>query len=164
MTTVMTFVTITRRRDPLEGQRVAVLRRWRRKHGRMDLLVVLPNGRKRLIPQTWTDADPSGAAAVDVDGPAATLNMTLGAVEDLVAAVVLVSALGRRACVEQAASQSPCEEDFDAACPAQSAPNPVADATRGRVGRASGSRGARGNRAVGTPDRQGGRRRQGGAR
>jgi hypothetical protein len=27
-----------------------VLRRWRRKHGRLDLLVVLPSGRKRLIP------------------------------------------------------------------------------------------------------------------
>jgi hypothetical protein len=45
----MTCVTIIRRRDPLEGQRVGVLRRWRRKHGRVDLLVVLPNGRKRLV-------------------------------------------------------------------------------------------------------------------
>ena len=54
----MNSVTITRRRDPLEGQRVAVLRRWRR-HGGVDLLVVLPNGRKRLIPRAWTDADPT---------------------------------------------------------------------------------------------------------
>ena len=77
----MTSVTITRRRDPLEGQRVAVLRRWRRKHGGMDLLVVLPNGRKRLIPQAWTDADPDRGPDAD-DGSAATL----GTVEDLLAA------------------------------------------------------------------------------
>src|SRR3954471_4078379 len=105
----MTSVTITWRRDPLEGQRVAVLRRWRRKHGRMDLLVVLPNGRKRLIPQAWTDAELAEGSVAE-DG----LATTLGAVEDLLAAVVLVSALRRRVGQEQAASQSTCEEDHDA--------------------------------------------------
>src|SRR5687768_4948118 len=97
----MTSVTIVRRRDPLEGQRVVVLRRWRRKHGGMDLLVVLPNGRKRLIPRAWTDADPTAGTDADDGGSAATL----GTVEDLSAAVVLVSALGRRARGKQAASQ-----------------------------------------------------------
>jgi hypothetical protein len=126
----MTSVTITRRRDPLEGQRVAVLRRWRRQHGGMALLVVLANGRKRLIPQAWTDADPTAGTGADVEGSAATL----GTVEDLSAAVVLVSALGRRALGKQAASQPTCEEDDDAACPAQSAPGRVPDATRDRVG------------------------------
>ena len=153
----MTSVTITRRRDPLEGQRVVVLRRWRRKHGGMDLLVVLPNGRKRLIPQAWTDADPTAGTDADEDGSAATL----GTVEDLLAVVVLVSALGRRSREKQAASQSTCEEDHDAACPAQSAPDRVPDATGDRVGRASRSRGDRGGPAVGTPDRQGGRRGRG---
>src|SRR5262249_33044572 len=117
----MTSVTITRRRDPLEGQRVGVLRRWRRKHGGRDLLVVLPNGRKRLIPQAWTDVDPTVGTEVDAEGSVATL----GTVEDLSAAIVLVSALGRRARGKQAASQSTCEEDHDAACPAQSAPDRV---------------------------------------
>lgn len=156
----MTSVTITRRRDPLEGQRVGVLRRWRRKHGGMDLLVVLPNGRKRLIPQAWTDADPTEGTDADAEGSVATL----GTVEDLSAAVVLVSALGQRALSKQAAPQSTCEEDHDAACPAQSAPDPVPDATGDRVGRASRSWGQRGDHAARTPDRQGGRRGRGGSR
>jgi len=156
----MSSVMITRRRDPLEGQRVVVLRRWRRKHGRMDLLVVLPNGRKRLIPQAWTDADPTAGAEAEQDGSAATL----GTVEDLSAAVVLVSALGRRSREKQAASQSTCEEDHDAACPAQSAPDTVPDATGDRVGRASRSRGERGDHAVSAPNRQGGRRGRGARR
>jgi hypothetical protein len=171
MTVAMTWVTITRRRDPLEGQRLAVLRRWRRTHGGMDLLVVLPNGRKRLIPRAWTDADPTQGHAdpteghtagtdADDDGSAATL----GTVEDLSAAVVLVSALGRRAGGEQAASQSTSEEDHDAACPAQSAPEPVPDATADRVGRASRSRRERGDHAASPSDRQGGRRGRGARR
>ena len=140
----MTSVTVIRFRDPLEGERVQVLRRWRRRQGRMDLLVVLPNGRKRLIPQAWTDADPAAgtdadlaagtdadpAAGTDADDPAAA---TLGAVEDLSAAVVLVSALRKRTGEEQAASQSTSEEDNDAACPAQSAPHRVPAATGDRA-------------------------------
>lgn len=155
----MSSVTITRRRDPLEGQRVGVLRRWRRKHGGMDLLVVLPNGRKRLIPQAWTDAELAAGTDADEGGLAATL----GTVEDLLAVVVLVSALGSGVCGEQAASQSTCEEDHDAACPAQSAPDPVPHTTGDRVGRASRSRGERGDHAVSTFDRQG-RRGRGGHR
>jgi hypothetical protein len=149
----MTFVTITRREDPLEGERVQVLRRWRRQQGRVDLLVVLANGRKRLIPQAWTDAEPAGHVVADEDDPAATL----GAVEDLSAAVVIVSALSRRAREEQAASQSTCEEDNDAACPAQSAPTGVPSATGHRAGAASRNRRGRSDSFAGTPDRQSGR-------
>src|SRR5207253_5748591 len=125
-----------------------------------DLLVVLPNGRKRLIPLAWTDAESVGAADGEQDGSAAVL----GTVEDLSAAVVLVSALGGRALGKQAASQSTCQEDHDAACPAQPAPDRVPDATRGRVGRASRSRDERGDHAAGTADRQGGRGRRGSSR
>jgi hypothetical protein len=157
----MITVVITRRRDPLEGQQVAVLRRWRRKHGGMDLLVVLPNGRKRLIPQAWTDADPAAGTAVDEDDVSAA---TVGTVQDLSAAVLLVAALSRRARGEQAASQSTSEEDNDAACPAQSAPDRVRDATGDRVGRASRGRDQRGDHAAGAPDRQGGRRGRGASR
>jgi hypothetical protein len=155
----MSTVRITRRRDPMEGERVGVLRRWRRKHGGMDLLVVLPNGRKRLVPQAWTDADP--AAGTDVDEDVAA---TLATVQDLSAAVVIVSALSRRAAGEQAAAQSTCEEDNDAACPAQSAPDRVPDAAAGRAGRASRSRRDRGDHAVGAADREGGRSRGRGGR
>lgn len=105
---VMTTVTITRRRDPLEGERVSVLRRWRRKHGGIDLLVVLPNGRKRLIPQAWTD---DAVPATDTEDDAAVAR--LGAAQDLSAAVLLVSALGERARGEQAASKSTSEKDND---------------------------------------------------
>lgn len=155
----MTTVRITRRRDPLEGERVGVLRRWRRKHGGMDLLVVLPNGRKRLIPQAWTDADLAAGTDVDEDAVA-----TLGTVEDLSAVVVIVSALLRRAGGEQAASPSTSEEDNDAACPAQSAPDRVPNATAGRAGRAPRSRRVRGDHAAGAPDREGGRSRGRGGR
>jgi hypothetical protein len=153
----MTVVTITRRMDPLAGERVQVLRRWRRKHGGVDLLVVLPNGRKRLIPQTWTDADTAGAVDADQDDPPATL----GTVQDLSAAVVIASALSRRSRGEQAASQSTCEEDNDAACPAQSAPDGVPSATADRAGSASGNRRGRRDPGAGAPDRQGGRRGRG---
>jgi hypothetical protein len=128
----MSTVTITRGRDPWEGEQVAVLRRWRRRHGRIDLLVVLPDGRKRLIPRAWTDAEPAGDAAQE-NGPVATL----GGIEDLLAAVVVVSALGKRTHGEQAAAQSTCEEDSDAACPAQSAAGAVSGATGDVVGPAS---------------------------
>jgi Family of unknown function (DUF5372) len=50
----VTSVVITRRRHPLEGQSLRVLGRMRR-HGRLELLLVLPDGSKRLIPQAWTD-------------------------------------------------------------------------------------------------------------
>ncbi len=153
----MTVVTITRHKDPLEGERVQVLRRWRRKHGRVDLLVVLPNGRKRLIPQAWTDAEPAGDVVADEDEPVATL----ATVADLSAAVVIVAALSRRSGQEQAASQSTCEEENDAAYPAQSAPRTVPAATTGAAGPASRVRRGRSDPAAGTPDRHGVRRGRG---
>jgi hypothetical protein len=42
-------VTVTRQRDALEGQRLMVLGRSRRR-GWAELLVVLPDGSKRVIP------------------------------------------------------------------------------------------------------------------
>jgi hypothetical protein len=50
-------VTVTRRRDALEGQRLTVVGSLRR-HGGVELLVVLPDGSKRMIPAAWTDAAP----------------------------------------------------------------------------------------------------------
>ena len=60
-------VTVTRQRDPLEGQRLPVLGRLRR-HGGAELLVVLPDGSKRLIPAAWTDADASAADDASANG------------------------------------------------------------------------------------------------
>src|SRR5215218_10985013 len=51
-------VVVTRRRHPLEGQSLRELGRMRR-HGRLELLLVLPDGSKSLIPAAWTDLDRS---------------------------------------------------------------------------------------------------------
>lgn len=144
----MTSVKITRRKDPLEGQRVRVLGRLRR-HGRAELLVALPDGSKRMIPQTWTDAEPTR------EGDAAA---TLGALGDLLAACALVSALSGGD-GEQAARQSPCKEDHHAACPAQSAAAAVSGATPNSVGSPARARHDRGDPAAGRTDRQSGHRR-----
>jgi hypothetical protein len=110
----VTEVRVTRSRDVLEGQILPVTGRLRR-HGRLELLVVLPDGTSRLIPQAWTvDGDCGGTSAAGA---------TLGSVSDLLAACLLVAALGVRAAGirEQAARKSPCKEDNRAACAAQSA-------------------------------------------
>ncbi len=114
MVSGVTEVRVTRSRDVLEGQILPVKGRLRR-HGRLELLVVLPDGTSRLIPQAWTgDGDSGGTGAAGA---------TLGSVSDLLAACVLVAALGVRAAGtrEQAARKSPCKEDNRAACAAQSA-------------------------------------------
>ena len=46
-------VVITRPRHPLAGRELRVLGGMRR-HGRLELLLVLPDGSKRLIPAEWT--------------------------------------------------------------------------------------------------------------
>jgi hypothetical protein len=149
----VTVVTITRKKDPLDGQRVRVLGRLRR-HGEVELLVVLPDGSKRMIPQAWTDAQPAG----ECDGAA-----TLGGLADLLAACVLVSALSGGG-QGQAARKSPCKEDDHAARPAQSAAGAVSGASPVSVGSSARAGDRRGDQAARRADRQGGRRRGGGRR
>ena len=52
---------ITRVRHPLEGRELRVLGGMRR-HGRLELLLVLPDGSKSLVPAAWTSAA-NGTAA-----------------------------------------------------------------------------------------------------
>jgi Family of unknown function (DUF5372) len=148
-------VRVTRRRHPFEGRSLLVLGGMRR-HGELELLLVLPDGSKSLIPAGWTDAGPSG-----VDGDASVA--TLGSLADLLEVCELVADLaegGQRNGLErgQAAGKSSCEEDFHAACPAQSDARPVPGATdpgrRGDAGVAGGG-GRGGDRPVGRRDRQG---------
>ena len=47
-----------------------------RRHGVLELLLVLPDGSKSLVPAAWTDADPPAA-----DGVASAV--TLGSLSDL---------------------------------------------------------------------------------
>ncbi len=121
----MSTVRVTRPRHPFEGRPLDVLGSMRR-HGEVELLVVLPDGSKRLIPAAWTDLeDPADGGGGD-GGPS-----TLGPVRDLLQLAALVSALSvwNRDDPEQAARQSSCEEDTRAACAAQSDPGPGTGAT-----------------------------------
>jgi len=124
----------------------------------MELLLVLPDGSKSLVPAAWTDAMPSGADGAGVMG-------TLGSVSDLLQVCELVTGLSPREPHErgQAAGMSPCKEDSRAACPAQfdtrSAPDrngrPAAGAA-GTNGRATARRrGHGGDHVAGQRDRQG---------
>jgi hypothetical protein len=144
-------VTVTRPRHPLEGRELRVLG-WMRRHGRLELLLELPDGSKRLIPAGHTSAggEPDGGD----DGLAATLGTTA----DLLAASALIAAfradLGGKA--EQAARKPPAKEDHRAACPAQSAARPGSGATGIADRPAPRSRRRRGADAAGRADRQDG--------
>ena len=141
----VTEVRVTRSRDVLEGQILPVTGRLRR-HGRLELLVVLPDGTSRLIPQAWTgDGGGTGAAGA-----------TLGSVSDPLAACVLVAALGVRAAGirEQAARKSPCKEDNRAACAAQSAAGTGSGTTPDGFCPATRPGGDHGDQVAGPADRQ----------
>jgi hypothetical protein len=150
---VVSTVRLTRPRHPFEGQPLPVLVRMRR-HGEVELLVVLPDGSKRLVPAAWTDLEGPPGVTDAGGGPA-----TLGSVADLLELSVLVSDLSARSAGdgEQAARKSPCKEDDRAACSAQSAAGPGSGATPGpdRVSPRRAGRG--GGHAAGRPDRHGGR-------
>ncbi|HWR46769.1 MAG TPA: DUF5372 family protein [Pseudonocardiaceae bacterium] len=142
----MTSVVITRPRHPLEGRSLRVLGRMRR-HGQLELLLVLPDGSKRWIPQAWTDAGEDTAGDVVA---------TLGSLTDLLVACALVEELAGRelAGQGQAARKSPSKEDSYATCPAQfdTRPLPAATGSAGRV--AAGRRGRDRDHAAGRRNRQ----------
>lgn len=147
----MMSVVITRRRHPLEGLALRVLGRMRR-HGRLELLLVLPDGSKALIPAAWTDLPEAGGEVGEA------VAATLGSLADLLAACAVVAALAHRAREGQAARQSPSKEDSHAACPAQFDTRPTSSAT-GDAGRGVAGRGGRGgDHAAGRGDRQSRRR------
>jgi hypothetical protein len=50
-------VRIRREHHPLLGKQLPVYG-WMRRHGRLDLILVLPDGSKSLVPASWTDLDP----------------------------------------------------------------------------------------------------------
>jgi len=143
-----TTVVITQARHPLEGRDLRVLG-WMRRLGRLELMLELPDGSKRLIPAEWTsqhdDPDP---------GPGTG---TLGRTADLLGLSVLVSALCTRSRDDrdQAARKPPAKEDDRAACPAQSAAGTGSGATAGTDRPAPRLRGGNGDHAAGGPDRQG---------
>jgi len=60
-------VTVTRVHHPLAGKTLRVLGRMRR-HGRLELLLELSDGSKRLIPAEWTSQD-GGLGLAVLAGP-----------------------------------------------------------------------------------------------
>ena len=99
-----------------------------RRHGVVELLLVLPDGSKSLVPAAWTDVDPS---TVNGEGVVATL----GSVSDLLQVCELVTALSQREPHErgQAAGMSPCKEDSRAACPAEFDTRPAPGGDTGSI-------------------------------
>jgi hypothetical protein len=59
-----------------------------RRHGRLDLLLVLPDGSKSLIPAAWTDLEPRNE---ETERPEA-----IGSVRDLLRVRTVVDALLQR--------------------------------------------------------------------
>ena len=140
---MVTQVVVTRPRHPLEGESLQVLGR-RRRRGEVELLVVLPDGSKTLLPAAWTDLEPAVAAC----------EPAVGSLTDLLDAVALVAALltRQRQEGEQTARQPPTKENRRAAHPAQSDAGPGAGATPRSARPAAHDAGSRGDRVAGRPD------------
>ena len=108
---------MTRPRHPLAGRRLQVIGAMR-KLGRDELLVVLPDGSKTLLPAAWTDR----CAMTAGEGQESVRETpVLATPADLLHAWELACGLRARAdaALEQAARKSPCKEDDRAACPAE---------------------------------------------
>lgn len=144
---MVTQVVVTRSRHPLEGKSLEVLGRQHRR-GRLELLVVLPDGSKTLLPAGWTDLEPG----VAVSEPA------IGSLSDLLAAVAVAAELSaRREGGGQTARQSPAKENHRAAHPAQSDTRRGAGATSPAVSSLTRDPGGGRGGAVGSSGGQSGR-------
>jgi hypothetical protein len=106
-------VTIVRARHPFEGKSLTVLGTIHR-HGRLHLLLILPDGSKSLIPADWTDLSSLAQPQRDLSAHSAA---TLGSLEDLFRARAVVDALlGRLARPEsEEANSTVTKEDILAA-------------------------------------------------
>src|SRR5262249_2412699 len=109
-------VTIIRPHHPFEGRALAVLS-WTHRGGQLQLVLVLPDGSRALIPPAWTDL-PDGSAAADH----AHRVSLLARLADLLQARTVVDALLRRLPTAGEAQPSPsdAEEAHHANAPALS--------------------------------------------
>lgn len=100
-------VTIVRRAHPFEGRRLRLFG-WMRRRGQLDLILILPDGSKSLIPAAWTDLEAAAASSREPE--------LLGSVRDLLHARTVVDGLLHRLNAEKPdhAGQS-AEEVKDAA-------------------------------------------------
>ena len=98
---------IVRARHPFEGKSLAVLRAVHR-HGRLLLLLILPDGSKSLIPADWTDLAPPAQPHVGVTSNQAA---ALGSQEDLFHARSVVDALLGRLARPQSEEADPVTKE-----------------------------------------------------
>ena len=145
-------MTVTRDRHPLQGCELRVLGRMRR-HGAVELLVVLPDGSKTLLPAVFTDA--VAAAGVVV--------ATVGSIEDLEQLAVVVESLmppSVRAGIAEDATGIPIKEDPGApdesvgVRPRRRGAGTTAAAGGSASGGPAGPGSGGGGGEVGVPDRQ----------
>jgi hypothetical protein len=87
-------VCVRREHHPLFGESLPVYG-WMRRHGRLDLILVLPDGSKSLVPGSWTDLDPQIAGA-----PEAEPSGGMASVSQLLRARAVVDALLARQCAQ----------------------------------------------------------------
>ena len=95
-----------------------------RRHGAAELLVVLPDGSKTLLPAVFTDA---------VQAAAEPAVATMGSIEDLEQLAVVVESLMAPAVGAGAAEDAtgiPTKEDPGASCPTPAAACPATDVDR----------------------------------
>ena len=146
-------MTVTRDRHPLQGCELRVLGRMRR-HGAVELLVVLPDGSKTLLPAVFTDAVPAAAEPVVA---------TVGSIEDLEQLAVVVESLMPPAVgagVAEDATGIPTKEDPGApdesvgVRPGRRRTRGAAAGDRATSGRTAGPGSGGGGGQVGVPDRQ----------
>lgn len=147
----MNGVMVTRPRHPLAGRRLQVVGAMRRL-GRDELLVVLPDGSKTLIPAAWTDRATTTANQDQALDQGAAI---LARPAELLAARELVARLRARADAGggQAARKSPCKEDDRAACAAEFDARTDPGATTGGDRVAAGDGGGRRDQDFGPADR-----------
>ncbi len=141
-------VTVTRAKHPLEGQALRLLGKMRR-HGHEELLCVLDDGTKSLVPASWTNY-PGAEAAV-------APSTTLGTLADLLVASTLARKgfPGPQPTEVQAAGKPPSKEDDHAACTAESADRNGPRASTADPGRAPRARRRRGDASLGDAHSEG---------
>jgi len=73
-------VSVRRQHHPLFGKSLRVYG-WTHRHGRLELILVLPDGSKALLPASWTDLAPetAGTAEPEPSGSLASVSQLLRA-------------------------------------------------------------------------------------
>ena len=94
---------VCREHHPLLGKSLSVYG-WTHRHGRLELILVLPDGSKALVPANWTDLSPEIARRSEPEASG-----SLASVHQLLHARAVVDALLARRKAFEANSKEPLE-------------------------------------------------------